>query len=84
MHKKTLSELVRLVETEYVKNEANWLIVEVQAYDNEAEIIINPRENFSSKIHYYSKAYSEDLILKNNANIKIINYNFVEAIQDYF
>ncbi|GLO66237.1 hypothetical protein [Oceanobacillus kimchii] len=83
MNELTLEGLLRLGSSEYVKEDANWMIIEVKAFNNEPEIIINPKENFESKLEYYSNAYNEDLTLKSNSNIRIVAYDFAEAIQDY-
>ena len=40
---------------------------------NKPEIIINTYSNFKSKLSYYEKAYNNDLTLKSNPNIKILN-----------
>lgn len=59
--------------------------IQMQGFD-EPEIIINPKENFESKLEYYKKAYNEDLTLKTFNGIKIIGCesgdNFQE-IQDW-
>lgn len=82
MNEMTLSGLIRLGTSEYAKEDANWMVIKVKAFDNEPEIIINPKGNFDSKLQYYSQAYSEDLTLKNNPNIKIVDFDFIEDIQD--
>lgn len=82
MYEMTLSGLIRVGSSIFAREDANWMVIKVQAYDNEPEIIINPKENFESKLHYYSQAYNEDLTLKNNENIKIIDYDFTVYIQE--
>ncbi|WP_226035718.1 hypothetical protein [Aquibacillus saliphilus] len=82
MNEMTLEGLIRLGNSHFAKYDANWMIIEVKAFDNEPEIIINPKENFQAKLDYYAKAYDNDLTLKTNKNIKIVNFDFVEAIQD--
>lgn len=77
MYEMTLSGLVRAGASIHAKEDAKWMVIKVQAYNNEPEIIINPKTNFDSKLHYYSQAYNENLTLKSNTNIKIIDYNFV-------
>lgn len=42
------------------------------------ETIINPKKNFESKKSYYEKAYNDDLELKANTNIKIVDYSFLK------
>lgn len=41
-----------------------------------AEVIINPRVNFDSKLEYYKKAYNDDLTLKAFNGIKIIGLSY--------
>lgn len=84
MYEMTLSGLIRVGSSQYAKEDAQWMIIEVKAFDNDGELIINPKSNFDAKLHYYSEAYNEDLTLKNNGNIKIVSYDFVESISDYF
>lgn len=85
MYEMTLEGLLRVGNSWYGQNEAEYLIIYVQVGDNSApEIIINPKENFKEKLKYYSTAYSEDLTLKNNTAIKIINYDYVEDLSEYF
>lgn len=83
MNEMTLSGMIRLGTSVFVEEDAEWFIVKVKVYDSEPEIIINPKANFDSKLHYFSKAYNEDLTLKGNSNIKIIDFDFVEAIEGY-
>ncbi|MED4883115.1 hypothetical protein [Bacillus smithii] len=84
MNEMTLEGLLRLGNSYYGLNEAKWLIVEVEVEGNAPEIIINPKENFKAKLEYYAKAYNDDLTLKANPNIKIVYYNFVESLDEYF
>ena len=46
------------------------------------EIIIHPYSNFNYKMEYYLKAYNENLTLKNNPNIKIIDVFASDYISD--
>jgi len=82
MYEMTIDGLLRLANSQFVREEANWMIIEVKAFDNEPEIIINPKENFQSKLDYYAEAYNNDLTLKSESNIKITNYDFAITIQD--
>lgn len=84
MNEMTLNGLLNYGTSHYAKHNAQWLIIEVEVEGNEPEIIINPKGNFEAKLAYYKKAYNENLTLKANPNIKIIRYDFVEAISDYF
>lgn len=76
MNEMTLSGLLRMGESHYTKNCAEYLIVLVAGPTPEPEIIINPMENAENKLAYYAKAYNEDLTLKANPSIKIVGYNF--------
>lgn len=37
------------------------------------ELIINPPDNFEKKLDYYKDIYDENLVNKNNSEIKIVN-----------
>lgn len=37
------------------------------------ELIINPPDNFEKKLDYYKTMYDENLVNKNNSEIKIVN-----------
>lgn len=37
------------------------------------ELIINPPDNFEKKLDYYKNMYDENLVNKNNSEIKILN-----------
>ncbi|CAM3778268.1 hypothetical protein [Alkalicoccus chagannorensis] len=80
MHEMTLKGLLRVGRSYFTEHEAKWMIIGVQAYGNEVEWIINPKANFKTKLEYYEQAYNEDLTLKDNSNIKIVDYDFVEHI----
>lgn len=61
----------------------NYIGVRIQmtGYD-EPDVIINPRENFESKLEYYKKAYNEDLTLKTFNGIKIIGCVYGDSFQE--
>lgn len=40
------------------------------------EIIINPRENFDSKLEYYKNAYNDDMVLKTYDGIRITKIDY--------
>lgn len=84
MNELTLTGLLNYGKSHYAKNNAQWLIIEVEVEGDKPEIIINPKENFEAKLAYYKRSYNNDLTLKANPSIKIIRYDFVEAISDYF
>ena len=52
--------------------------IQMQGFD-EPEVIINPKENFESKLEYYKKAYNEDLTLKTFNGIKIIGFEYGDS-----
>ena len=84
MNEMTLRGLLNYGSSDYVKQDAQWLIIEVEVEGNKPEIIINPKDNFEAKLAYYKNAYNEDLTLKANPKIKIVRYDFVEEIEQYF
>lgn len=79
MNEMTLTGLLQAGESYFARNEADYLVVKVAGATPKDEIIINPKENFETKLTYYRGAYNEDLTLKNAPHIKITNYNFVTA-----
>lgn len=81
MNELTLSELLRVGESEHTKEYADFLILKIEGATPEPEVIINHRRNFEAKLEYISKAYNEDLTLKNAPHIRIVNYDFVTAKQ---
>lgn len=82
MNELTLDELLRTGRSQYGQNDANYMLIKVSVEGNTPEVIINPKENFTTKLAYYEKAYNEDLTLKANPNIKIIGYAYVEDVYD--
>lgn len=84
MYSMTLEGLMNLANSQYTREDGEYLIVAVQAYDSAPEFIINPKENFNEKLSYYREAYSNDLTLKSNPHIKIIDYDIVGSLNDYF
>jgi len=56
-----------------IKNNNKYIAVKVETKGSEKpEIIINPAENFESKLEYYQNAYDENLSLKKAKGIKIV------------
>lgn len=84
MNEMTLEGLLRLGNSQYTKIYGKYLVIEVSVEGNSPEIIINPKENFEAKFAYYEKAYNDDLTLKANPNIKIVRYDVVEDLNEYF
>lgn len=86
MNEMTLSAFLRMSESHYAKNCADYMVVTVEGTTPVPELIVNAPENFETKMAYYSRAYNEDLTLKNNPAIKITTYNFVtrQDLVDYY
>lgn len=82
MLENTLAGLLKFGNSPFAKEDAKFMIVKVVNGDNDPEIIINTRSNFESKLDYYQKAYTEELVLKNNPDIRITEYYFVEDLDD--
>lgn len=58
---------------------ANFIGVKIQMEGfEEPEVIINPSENFYTKLEYYKRAYNDDLTLKAFNGIKIIDVAYGE------
>ena len=52
-----------------------YLVVKIETEGNPApEIIVNPAENFASKLVYYNKAYNDDMQLINAKNVGRLIY----------
>lgn len=79
-----MKHFLEVVNSEYVKNHAQYMIIEVKIGKSDSEIIINSKSNFESKINYYQSAYDEDFVLKANSDVKIVNYVFVKDLRDFF
>ena len=58
-----------------IENNSKYIAVKIETRGSEgAEIIINPRCNFESKLEYYKKAYTDDLVLKTYDGIRIVGF----------
>ena len=82
----TMAELVDVF-NRAISQEENYIGVRIETQGSaRPEIIINPTENFETKLEYYQKAYNDDLTLKSFNGIKITGFmygeNFAE-IQDW-
>jgi predicted regulator of amino acid metabolism with ACT domain len=71
-----LEDFMNQYHSDYVRYLADYLILYIEGNAAVPEIIINPKENFVDKANYISKAYNDDLELKNNPKIRIVNYRF--------
>lgn len=60
-----------------IEHDVPFMLVCVDAPNlNEWEYIVNSISNYESKWEYYNNAYDDDLCLKANKNIKIVDYIF--------
>lgn len=76
MQEMTMEGFMRLFQSQWGQ-EANFMGIAVELPDTpEHEIIINPKANFEKKMTYYAKTYDNDLVMKVNPNIKIVNFAF--------
>ena len=57
------------------------LKIAMDGFDKD-EVIINPYENFKSKLAYYEKTYDEDLNHKYSKGIRITGFTFGEYFDD--
>lgn len=65
-----------------IASDLNYVAVAVKIDDQaEAEIIINTRANFESKLEYYKNTYNADLVHKYSPNIKIVSVTTANEIQ---
>jgi len=55
--------------------------IQIEGFER-PEVIINPYENFDSKLEYYKKAYNDDLTLKAFNGIKIISFTCGDNYSD--
>ena len=62
---------------------AKYIAVKIKMNNLEkCEIIVNPIENATEKLKYYSEAYNEDLTLKACKDIKIVDFTFGNELSD--
>lgn len=83
MYEMTLSGLLRVGESWFVKNSVALMVVEVTIGEGIPEIIINWKPNINAKLKYYAGSYNEDLTLKSNKNIQITNYGFYKSFEEF-
>ncbi len=78
MSKKNLYKPNLLMEmSNAILNQDKYFAIEVSipnSKNSQTEIIINKLEALESKMDYYSKAYDENLFLKNCSDIFIVNF----------
>lgn len=62
---------------------ATWVAVAVKSKDCESsELIINTNVNFDTKLEYYKKAYTDDLVLKSYDGIKIVGFTYADTLKE--
>ncbi|TCI26657.1 hypothetical protein EVJ32_04600 [Exiguobacterium sp. SH5S4] len=79
MRKVTMNSMLKDYESVQEEVEYNFLIVFVSVDGAKPEMIVNPRENVDAKMVYYRSAYDNDLRLKANPKIQIVDYQFSEG-----
>lgn len=74
--------LVDLLKTgeEALKNNA-YFYVQVMAFTEVPELILNPVQNIEGKLDYYQRTYDENLKMKANPMIKIVDYGYVTELK---
>jgi hypothetical protein len=83
----TLANLESELNTDFAKHEAEYMVLKVMNdKSKDPEYIINPRPNFETKLQYLLKAYNDDLTLRNNPVIRIVEFHFLtkEQLKDFF
>ena len=82
---KTRMDMFMLSFDRALKYDLEYIAIFVKIKGNDKpEIIINHKDNFKSKRDYYKKAYNENLELKANTDIEIVNYLFAENLSELF
>lgn len=65
------------------KANAKYVGIKVLLPDSkEPEIIINPFNNFDSKLEYYEKTYTDDLRHKHDLQVEIIGFTYGNSFAD--
>jgi len=85
MYPLTLQGLLNLANSDWGRNTAELLVLQIKVYDSEPEVQVNKKANFEKKLKYIEESYNDDLTLKTNPNIKIVSYDLVtiEDMQHY-
>lgn len=60
----------------------NYLAVEVSIADTSVEYIVIRRQDYSTKLKYYKNAYTEELALKTNNNVRITDVAYGNTFDD--
>lgn len=83
----TMNAMLKDYESVQEEVDYNFLIVFVSVDGAKPEMIVNPRENVDAKMVYYRSAYDNDLRLKANPKIQIVDYQFATgkpSLNEYY
>ena len=72
---KTLKDLEIMYEKAKML-QVSYIGIVVKTLNGRCELIVNTLENFEDKMEYYKSAYNEDLTLKSNRNIRIVDFEY--------
>ena len=75
---KTIKQLEEDIRTAH-ENGIKYLIVGLLVYKGK-EMVIVERDNFIEKLEYYKRTYDENLVMKNDKNVKIVKYMFSDNV----
>lgn len=77
MRKVTMGSFAKDYEAVLNEAEYNYLVVYVSVDGATPEMIVNHKDNVPAKMVYYRSAYDDNLRLKANPKIQIVDYLFV-------
>ena len=76
-------DLLEICFKKAIETKAKYIAVQIETRGSEGiEVIINPNVNFSAKLDYYKKAYTEELVLKTYDGIKIVGFAFGDSFKE--
>lgn len=81
MKELTMKAFVRRYNQRYSTEQ--YMVVAVSINGASPEFIINKKENFEKKMEYYQQAYDDNLRLKYNSDIRIIDFTFTDNVSKY-
>ena len=87
MHKVTMGSFMKGYDDVLSEADYNYLVVYVSVDGATPEMIVNHKDNVPAKMVYYRSAYDDNLRLKTNPEIQIVDYFFVigkSHLNDYF
>jgi hypothetical protein len=79
MNEMTLSGLERAIDSDWARGSKYAAIAITVPGNKGIQIEINTHENIQNKLKYWKTAYNEDLSLKNNSEIRIVDYAFANT-----